>query len=79
MQSAASLCLRRLNQPQSVDRLQRLLMLKLFECDFFLVPDVGRDGREEGIALNMAQPNSLPIDIARLIFFALVIGLQYDL
>jgi hypothetical protein len=54
-------------------------MLKLFECDFFLVPDVGRDGREEGIALNMAQPNSLPIDIARLLFFALVIGLQYDL
>lgn len=65
------------DEPQPVDGLQRFLRLQLLENDFLLV--VGPQGGQEGIALDMAQPHRLPVNIPHFLFLPLVVHLQHDL
>lgn len=64
-------------QPQSIDRLERFLGLQFLKGDLLLV--IRPEGGQKGIALDMAEPHCLPINIPHFLLLPLVVHLQHDL
>lgn len=64
-------------QPQSINRLECFFSLQFLKSDLLLV--IGPQGGQEGIALNMAEPHGLPINISDFLLLPFVVHLQHDL